>query len=130
MAAALSDLSAFIAVVRAGGFHDGAHASGQSASSLSLLVRRLKAGLGVRLLNRPHPACASRPSVAANDVAVPELEGFTNETAPPVSLAAGALTSTPNDPMTVAGDGARQAGHVGSQHNFSGRVNTELMRSP
>ena len=47
-----SDLSAFVAVARAGGFRDGARLSGVSASSLSEAVRRLEAKLGVRLLNR------------------------------------------------------------------------------
>jgi DNA-binding transcriptional LysR family regulator len=48
----LRDLNAFVAVARAGGFRDGARASGGSASSLSEAVRRLETGLGVRLLNR------------------------------------------------------------------------------
>lgn len=48
----LLDLSAFVSVVRAGGFRDGARLSGVSASSLSQAVRRLEAKLGVRLLNR------------------------------------------------------------------------------
>lgn len=48
----LGDLSAFVAVARAGGFRDGARASGASASGLSDAVRRLEAQLGVRLLNR------------------------------------------------------------------------------
>jgi DNA-binding transcriptional LysR family regulator len=39
-------------VARAGGFRDGARASGSSASALSEAVRRLEAQLGVRLLNR------------------------------------------------------------------------------
>ncbi len=52
MAAHLGDLAAFMAVARAGGFRDGARASGGSASSLSEAVRRLEARLGVRLLNR------------------------------------------------------------------------------
>lgn len=52
MATDLADLSAFVAVVRTGGFRDGARASGVSASSLSLAVRRLEKKLGVRLLNR------------------------------------------------------------------------------
>jgi len=52
MAADLGDLTAFVAVARAGGFRDGARASGSSASSLSEAVRRLEARLGVRLLNR------------------------------------------------------------------------------
>src|ERR1700722_12602523 len=52
MAANVADLSAFVTVVRAGGFRDGARATGVSASSLSEAVRRLEAKLGVRLLNR------------------------------------------------------------------------------
>ena len=48
----LGDLSAFVAVARAGGFRDGARRSGRSASGLSEAVRRLEAQLGVRLLNR------------------------------------------------------------------------------
>lgn len=48
----LSDISAFVAVARAKGFRDGARLSGGSASGLSEAVRRLEAGLGVRLLNR------------------------------------------------------------------------------
>lgn len=48
----LGDLDAFVAVARAGGFRDGARASGLSASGLSEAVRRLEAQLGVRLLNR------------------------------------------------------------------------------
>lgn len=52
MAADLQDLSAFLAVVQAGGFRECARASGVSASSLSEAVRRLETRLGVRLLNR------------------------------------------------------------------------------
>jgi DNA-binding transcriptional LysR family regulator len=48
----LSDLNAFVAVARAGGFRDGAKAGGGSASGLSEAVRRLEGRLGVRLLNR------------------------------------------------------------------------------
>ncbi len=48
----LPGLSAFVAVVRAGGFRDGARTNGVSASSLSLAIRRLEKKLGVRLLNR------------------------------------------------------------------------------
>ena len=48
----LPGLAAFVAVLRAGGFRDGARQSGMSASSLSQSVRRLEAALGVRLLNR------------------------------------------------------------------------------
>ena len=52
MAADLQDLFAFLAVVQAGGFREGARASGTSASSLSEAVRRLETRLGTRLLNR------------------------------------------------------------------------------
>jgi DNA-binding transcriptional LysR family regulator len=52
MAVDLGDLNAFVAVARAGGFRDGARASGASASGLSEAVRRLETQLGVRLLNR------------------------------------------------------------------------------
>ena len=52
MKADLGDLTAFISVARAGGFRDGARASGASASGLSEAVRRLEAHLGVRLLHR------------------------------------------------------------------------------
>jgi DNA-binding transcriptional LysR family regulator len=52
VAAELDDLSAFVKVVQAGGFRDGARASGLSASGLSEALRRLEAKLGVRLLNR------------------------------------------------------------------------------
>jgi DNA-binding transcriptional LysR family regulator len=52
MAADLGDLTAFVAVARAGGFRDAARISGSSASSMSEAVRRLEAKLGVRLLNR------------------------------------------------------------------------------
>ena len=52
MVADLGDLNAFLAVARAGGFRDGARASGLSASGLSEAVRRLETQLGVRLLHR------------------------------------------------------------------------------
>jgi len=51
-AADLGELSAFLAVARAGGFREAARQLGQSASGLSEAVRRLEARLGVRLLNR------------------------------------------------------------------------------
>ncbi|CAB3716132.1 LysR family transcriptional regulator [Trinickia soli] len=47
-----NDLAAFASVARAGGFREAARASGVSASSLSIAVRRLEAKLGLRLLNR------------------------------------------------------------------------------
>ena len=52
MVADLGDLNAFVAVAQAGGFRDGARASGASASGLSEAVRRLETQLGVRLLHR------------------------------------------------------------------------------
>lgn len=52
MATDIQDLLAFIAVVKAGGFREGARLSDKSASSLSDAVRRLEARLGVRLLHR------------------------------------------------------------------------------
>lgn len=52
MSVELGDLKAFVAVARAGGFRDGARATGSSASGLSEAVRRLEAQLGVRLLHR------------------------------------------------------------------------------
>ena len=52
MAADIQDVLAFVAVVKAGGFREGARVSGKSASSLSDAVRRMEARLGVRLLNR------------------------------------------------------------------------------
>jgi DNA-binding transcriptional LysR family regulator len=48
----LNDLSAFVSVVKAGGFRDAARVGGVSASSLSIAVRRLETKLGLRLLNR------------------------------------------------------------------------------
>jgi DNA-binding transcriptional LysR family regulator len=52
MMADLSDLAAFVAVARSGGFRDAARTVGGSPSSLSEAVRRLETKLGVRLLNR------------------------------------------------------------------------------
>ena len=48
----LADLTAFVAVARAGGFRDAARKTDGSASSLIEAVRRLESTLGVRLLNR------------------------------------------------------------------------------
>jgi DNA-binding transcriptional LysR family regulator len=48
----LADLTAFLAVARAGGFRDAARAGAGSASGLSEAVRRVEASLGVRLLHR------------------------------------------------------------------------------
>jgi DNA-binding transcriptional LysR family regulator len=52
MALELDDLSAFVAVAKAGGFREAARVSGQSASGLSEALRRLETRLGVRLLHR------------------------------------------------------------------------------
>ena len=52
MAADLGDLAAFMAVARSGGFREAARTSGGSVSSISVAIRRLEAGLGVRLFNR------------------------------------------------------------------------------
>jgi DNA-binding transcriptional LysR family regulator len=52
MAGDLTDLTAFVAVVRSRGFREASRATGSSASSLSEAVRRLETRLGVRLLNR------------------------------------------------------------------------------
>ena len=48
----LTDLMAFVAVARAGGFREAARQGGYSASGLSEAIRRLETHLGVRLLNR------------------------------------------------------------------------------
>jgi DNA-binding transcriptional LysR family regulator len=79
MATDLNDLSAFVAVVRAGGFRDAARIGGVSASSLSEAVRRLETRLGVRLLNRTTRSIA--PTEAGERVferlspALGEIEG-------------------------------------------------------
>ncbi|OAG74524.1 LysR family transcriptional regulator [Gluconobacter japonicus] len=52
MSLELDDLSAFVAVARAGGFREAARVSGSSASGLSDALRRLETRLGTRLLHR------------------------------------------------------------------------------
>ncbi len=52
MTAELDDLTAFVAVARAGGFRESARVSGLSASGLSDAVRRLETRVGARLLHR------------------------------------------------------------------------------
>ena len=52
MAGDLTDLTAFVAVVRSGGFREASRVTGSSASSLSEAVRRVETRLAVRLLNR------------------------------------------------------------------------------
>jgi DNA-binding transcriptional LysR family regulator len=71
MKASLADLHAFVSVARAGGFRDGARASGVSASGLSEAVRRLEAQLGLRLLNR------TTRSVAPTEAGLRLLERLT-----------------------------------------------------
>lgn len=74
----LGDLSAFVAVARAGGFRGGARVSGASPSGLSEAVRRLEAQLGVRLLNRTTrsvmPTDAGRDLLARLTPALTEVE--------------------------------------------------------
>ena len=78
MNAELGDLSAFVAVARAGGFREAARALDGSASGLSEAVRRLEARLGVRLLNRTTrsvvPTEAGRSLLARLDPALSEIE--------------------------------------------------------
>jgi DNA-binding transcriptional LysR family regulator len=62
MAGDLTDLTAFVAVVRSGGFREASRVTGSSASSLSEAVRRVETRLAVRLLNR------STRSVAPTEV--------------------------------------------------------------
>jgi DNA-binding transcriptional LysR family regulator len=74
----LGDLSAFVAVARAGGFREAARATSGSASGLSDAVRRLEAKLGVRLLNRTTrsvvPTEAGRSLLARLDPVLNEVE--------------------------------------------------------
>jgi DNA-binding transcriptional LysR family regulator len=64
----LNDLSALLAVVKAGGFREAARMGSVSPSSLSEAVRRLETQLGVRLLNR------TTRSVAPTEVGARVLE--------------------------------------------------------
>jgi len=74
----LGDLSAFVAVARAGGFRDAARLNDSSASGLSDAVRRLEAKLGVRLLHRTTrsvvPTEAGRSLLARLDPVFAEVE--------------------------------------------------------
>ncbi len=83
----LQDLFAFHAVVLAGGFREGARATGKSASSLSDAVRRAEARLGVRLLNRTTRSVAPTeagarllerlvPALAEVEAALDVVNGF------------------------------------------------------
>jgi DNA-binding transcriptional LysR family regulator len=83
----LGDLSAFVAVGRAGGFRDAARISGTSASGLSEAVRRLETQLGVRLLNRTTRSVSATeagkgllerlgPALTEVDAALDAVNGF------------------------------------------------------
>src|ERR1700761_2813287 len=99
MAANLGDLTAFVAVARAGGFRDAARASGLSASSLSEAVRRLETKLGARLLHRTTRSVAPTeagarlldrlgPALADVEAALDVVNGFRDRPAGPPPLAA------------------------------------------
>jgi DNA-binding transcriptional LysR family regulator len=88
----LDDLSAFVTVVRAGGFREAGRVSGVSASGLSDAIRRLEARLGVRLLHRttrsisPTEAGAAlaqrlSPALAEIDSALDAVHAQTSEPA-------------------------------------------------
>ena len=87
MTSDLSDLTAFVAVARSGGFREAARASGSSASSLSEAVRKLETRLGVRLLNRTTRSVAPTeagarlldrlgPALAEVEAALDVVNGF------------------------------------------------------
>ncbi|EJT01755.1 LysR family transcriptional regulator [Rhizobium sp. CCGE 510] len=93
----LGDLNAFLAVARAGGFREGARASGGSASFLSEAVRRLEAELGVRLLNRTTRSVAPTeagkgllerlgPALTEVESALDVVNGFRDRPAGPLRL--------------------------------------------
>jgi len=74
----LSDLFAFVAVARAGGFREAARTTNGSASGLSDAVRRVETRLGVRLLNRTTrsvvPTEAGRMLLARLDPVLSEVD--------------------------------------------------------
>jgi DNA-binding transcriptional LysR family regulator len=74
----LADLSAFLAVARAGGFREAARAGGGSASGFSEAVRRVEARLGVRLFHRTTrsiaPTEAGAQLIAQLSPALAEIE--------------------------------------------------------
>ena len=87
MAADLGDLTAFMAVARAGGFREAARVTSTSASGLSEAVRRLEARLGVRLLHRSTRSVAPteagarlmerlEPALVEVDAALDVVNGF------------------------------------------------------
>ena len=87
MAVDLGDLTAFVAVARAGGFREAARAGSGSASSFSEAVTRLEARLGVRLLNRTTRSVATTeagarlldrlvPALGEVEAALDVVDGF------------------------------------------------------
>jgi DNA-binding transcriptional LysR family regulator len=83
----LQDIGAFVAVAKHGGFRGAARQTGSSASQLSEAVRRLEAGLGVRLLNRTTRSVATtdagqrlleqlEPALGAVESALDVVNGF------------------------------------------------------
>ena len=87
MAVDLGDLTAFVAVARAGGFREAARAGNGSASSFSEAVTRLEARLGVRLLNRTTRSVATTeagarlldrlvPALGEVEAALDVVDGF------------------------------------------------------
>jgi DNA-binding transcriptional LysR family regulator len=92
MAADLGDLTAFVAVARAGGFREAARLNGGSASGFSEAVARLEARLGVRLLNRTTRSVAPTeagarlldrlgPALGEVEAALDVVNGFRNRPA-------------------------------------------------
>ncbi|PTQ64392.1 LysR family transcriptional regulator [Sphingomonas sp. PP-CE-3G-477] len=97
MAADIGDLNAFVTVARAGGFREGARASGGSASGLSEAVRRLEAKFGVRLLNRTTRSVAPTeagarlldrlgPALAEVEAALDMVNGYRDSPSGPLRL--------------------------------------------
>lgn len=97
MAVEISDLAAFVAVARAGGFRDAARVNGVSPSGLSIAVRRLESKLGVRLLNRTTRSIAPTeagarlierlaPALAEMEAALDVLNGFRDRPAGTLKL--------------------------------------------
>ncbi len=93
----LSDLSAFIAVAKAGGFRGAAKVMGSSPSGVSEAVRRLEEALGMRLFNRTTrsvvPTEAGRrllerlePALREVDAAIDIVNGLRDRPAGPLRL--------------------------------------------
>jgi len=93
----LGDLTAFMAVAKAGGFRGAAKTLGSSASGVSEAVRRLEEALGMRLFNRTTrsvvPTEAARrllerlePALREVDSALDIVNGFRDRPAGPLRL--------------------------------------------